>query len=431
MLTAEKNRLLTETGAGTLLGELFRRYWLPVLRAEELPGPDCTPVKVRLLGEDLVAFRDSSGQVGLLEEYCPHRRASLFLGRNEEGGLRCVYHGWKFDVAGKCLEMPCEPRGSTFKDKVRATSYPCVERGGVVWAYLGPAKSIPPPPGFEWTLVPDSHRLVTRWVQGVNFLQALEGTLDSSHLSFLHRGNFASEYVPGAAGPSYMAESTAPEFHLEDADHGLVVGAKRPLGDGRAYWRITQYVLPTFILVPPNARNARNWLGFVPIDDRNTCCWAASWQPTHPMSDEERTRLKSGVGLHMVVIPGTVQPQANRENGYLQDRALQASGASFTGIPGVAAQDFAVVDSAETICDRTKEHLGTSDRAIIAARDLLETSGREVAQGRAPKGSQPGHHAIRSASFVAPLEVTHTERRELFAFDRDRDLAERGAVVAP
>src|SRR5262249_38757937 len=135
MLTKEKNQLLTQIGAGTLLGELFRRYWLPVIRAEELPRPDCTPVKVRLLGEDLVAFRDSSGRVGLLEERCPHRLASLFLGRNEEGGLRCVYHGWKFDVEGKCLEMPCEPKASTFKDKVRATSYPCVERGGVMWAY--------------------------------------------------------------------------------------------------------------------------------------------------------------------------------------------------------------------------------------------------------------------------------------------------------
>lgn len=427
MLTAENNRLLTQTGAGTLLGELFRRYWLPALRVEELPTPDCTPVKVRLLGEDLVAFRDSAGLVGLLEEYCPHRRTSLFLGRNEEGGLRCVYHGWKFNVEGKCLEMPCEPKGSTFKDKVRAKSYPCVERGGVVWAYLGPATSMPPPPGFEWTLVPDAHRLATRWMQGVNFLQALEGTLDSSHLSFLHRGNFSSEYVPGAKGPSHIAESTAPEFHLEEGEHGLVVGAKRPLSDGTAYWRVTQYVMPTFILVPPNARNARNWLGFVPVDDCTTCCWAVSWQPAHPMSEEERARLKGGVGLHMALISGTLIPRANRENGYLQDRALQASGASFTGIPGVGAQDFAVVDSAETICDRTKEHLGTSDRAIIAARELLETSGREVSQGRAPKGNQPNHHAIRSASFVAPVEVAHSERKELLSFDRERDLSEQGA----
>jgi phthalate 4,5-dioxygenase oxygenase subunit len=330
-------------------------------------------------------------------------------------------------VAGTCMELPSEPRGSTFKDKVRARSYPCVERGGVVWAYLGPPSAVPPPPAFEWTLVPDSHRLSTRWLQGVNFLQALEGTLDSSHLSFLHRGNFASEYVPGAKGPGYIAESTAPEFHLEGGAHGLVVGAKRALSDGTAYWRVTQYVMPTFILVPPNARNARNWLGFVPIDDHNTCCWTVSWQPSHPMSDEERARLKSGIGLHMVLIPGTLIPQANRENGYLQDRALQASGASFTGIPGVGAQDFAVVDSAETICDRTKEHLGTSDRAIIAARELLEDGGREVAEGRAPRGSQPEHHTIRAASFVAPVEAAHSARRELLALRPERDLAEQGA----
>ena len=429
MLTAETNRLLTQTAAGTLLGDLFRRYWLPALRVEELATPDGTPVKLRLLGEDLVAFRDTAGRVGLLEEHCPHRRASLFLGRNEHGGLRCVYHGWKFDVAGKCLEMPCEPAGSTFKDKVRARSYPCVERGGVVWAYLGPAASMPPPPGFEWTLVPDTHRLATRWTQGVNFLQALEGTLDSSHLSFLHRGNFSREYVPGAEGPGHIAESTAPEFHLEGAVHGLVVGAKRPLRDGTAYWRVTQYVMPSFILVPPNARNARNWLGFVPIDDHNTWCWAVSWQPAHPMSTEERTRLQSGVGLHMALVPGTLTPRANRDNGYLQDRALQASGVSYTGIPGVGAQDFAVVDSAETICDRTNEHLGTSDRAIIAAREALETEGRAVARGDAPRGNQPSDHAIRAASFIAPVAATHADRRELYAFDQDRDLSGPGAVA--
>lgn len=424
MLTKEKNQLLTQIGAGTLLGELFRRYWLPVIRAEELPRPDCTPVKVRLLGEDLVAFRDSSGRVGLLEERCPHRLASLFLGRNEDGGLRCVYHGWKFDVEGKCLETPCEPKGSTFKDKVRATSYPCVERGGVVWAYLGPAASMPPPPGFEWTLVPDSHRLVTRWVQGVNFLQALEGTLDSSHLAFLHRGGVASAYLPAAVAPGYIADSTAPEFHLADADHGLVVGAKRILNDGNAYWRVTQYVMPTFVFAPPHGNHARNFVGFVPIDDCTTCWWAVSWQPTHPISDEELAWMKSGDGLHMALIPGTLMPRANRENGYLQDRALQASGASFTGIPGVATQDLAVVDSAGAICDRTREHLGTSDRAIIAARELLEDTANEVAQGRAPRGNQPSHHAIRSASFVAPLEMIHTERKDLLSFDRERDLAE-------
>src|SRR6185436_10435668 len=162
---------------GTPLGGLFRRYWLPALHVAELPVPDCPPVRVRLLGEDLVAFRDSSGRVGLLEEHCPHRRTSLFLGRNEGGGLRCVYHGWKFDADGRCMDMPSEPACSTFRDKVRATSYPCVERGGVVWAYLGPAASMPEPPSFEWTLVRASHRLTTRWLQGVNFLQALEGAL--------------------------------------------------------------------------------------------------------------------------------------------------------------------------------------------------------------------------------------------------------------
>src|SRR5579884_1719760 len=217
MLTKEENEYITRTGPGTPMGALFRRYWMPALLSEELPEPDGAPVQVRLLGEDLVAYRDSAGQVGLLGEFCPHRKASLFLGRNEERGLRCVYHGWKFDVTGACVDMPNEPAESNFKDKIRHTAYPCREAGGVVWAYMGPRERMPELPQFEWTLVPDSQRVVSKLHQANNWLQGLEGGIDSSHVSFLH-----SSRQSGPAGPTrtfgvggiFSSTDTAPKFSL-------------------------------------------------------------------------------------------------------------------------------------------------------------------------------------------------------------------------
>src|SRR5579885_1952307 len=175
MLSQEENELITRVGPGTPMGAALRRYWLPALLVEELPAPDCPPVRVRLLGEDLVAFRDSMGQLGLLGAHCPHRGASLFFGRNEECGLRCVYHGWKFDVAGACVDMPSEPEESTFKERVRATAYPCVERGGVVWTYMGPPALQPPLPELEWALLPEPQRYASKRLQECNWLQAMEG----------------------------------------------------------------------------------------------------------------------------------------------------------------------------------------------------------------------------------------------------------------
>ena len=186
MLTREDNELLTQTGPGTPMGEFFRRFWMPVLLSEELPTPDCSPVRVKVLSEHLVAFRDTDGRVGVADNYCPHRRASLFFGRNEECGLRCVYHGWKFDVNGDCVDMPSEPAESNFKDKVKIKAYPAREYGSCVWVYMGPPALQPELPGFEWARVPDDHRVVTRFIQHSNYMQCTEGEIDSCHVSFLH-----------------------------------------------------------------------------------------------------------------------------------------------------------------------------------------------------------------------------------------------------
>ncbi|MCH6546129.1 MAG: Rieske 2Fe-2S domain-containing protein [Deltaproteobacteria bacterium] len=185
MLSREDNERLTRTGRGTPMGDLMRRYWIPAMLTWELPEPDCPPIRVRLLGEDLVAFRDTNGVVGVLDNHCPHRRASLFFGRNEECGLRCVYHGWKYDVDGHCVDQMNEP--IQFKDKVHLAAYPTIEQGGAIWAYMGPTELQPPPPMFAWTQVPSSHRHVTKVVQDCNWLQGLEGGIDTSHAQILHR----------------------------------------------------------------------------------------------------------------------------------------------------------------------------------------------------------------------------------------------------
>src|SRR5919198_3690338 len=226
MLSRTENELLTRVGPGTPMGALLRCFWQPFALASELPGPDCDPLRVRLLGEDLVAFRDSAGAVGLLAAHCPHRGASLFFGRNEEGGLRCVYHGWKFDAAGACLDMPNEPAESDFKHKVKAVAYPVQERGGVLWAYLGPPADVPSAPELEWTHVPENQRYVSKRIQRCNFLQNVEGEVDSSHVSFLHSKGSA----PDAAGirdlrstlPDYMARDRAPRFFVLPTDYGLM-----------------------------------------------------------------------------------------------------------------------------------------------------------------------------------------------------------------
>src|SRR4051794_39897140 len=250
MLTPELNERIVRVGAGTPMGNALRAYWLPAVLTEEVE-PDGTPLRVRLLGEDLVAFRDTNGQVGLIQNNCPHRGASLFFGRNEEAGVRCVYHGWKFSVDGTCVDMPNEPAESDFKQKVRATAHPCTERGGVVWAYLGSQDSMTQPPELEWTRVPESHRIVTKRIQYCSYLQNVEGEVDSSHVSFLHsKPNSAAESAGIKADasltplPDYMARDRAPRFFVLPTEYGMLIGARRDAESDSYYWRITQFLMP-------------------------------------------------------------------------------------------------------------------------------------------------------------------------------------------
>lgn len=421
----EENEFLTRTGPGTPIGELFRRYWIPALLADDLAGPDCAPVRVRLLGEDLVAFRDTSDRIALIDQQCPHRGASLFFGRNEEGGLRCVYHGWKFDVEGRCVEMPSEPSDSHFKDKIRVKCYPARDLGGVIWTYMGPPNLMPSLPELEWAVVPDSHRYLSRRLQECNYLQAMEGGIDSSHVSSLHSdAALVSEKTKASVlrgkgiGRELVRGDTAPKFEVTETKYGLLIAARRDADDDNYYWRITQWLMPWYTMIPPYGESPLRGHAWVPINDEISWVYNVSWHPTRPLTREEIAEMRAGGGIHTEMIPGTNQAKQNKANDYLIDRELQKSGISYTGIKGIAVQDIAVQESMGPIYDRTKEHLGTSDTAIIAERRLLMNAARGLEQGSTPPGVDPASQRVRAVSLILRREVPFQEGAKDFLVAR-------------
>ncbi len=322
MLRKEQNELLTQTGPGTAMGQLFRSYWLPALLAEELPENDCPPVRVKLLSERLVAFRDSEGRYGLIDEFCAHRGVSLWFGRNEEGGLRCPYHGWKYDVNGQCMEVPSEPVESGFCKKVKLTSYPLVKIGDVLWTYMGPADKKPPLPEWEFALVPPEQSFTSKRLQECNWLQAMEGGIDSSHVSFLHRGDLGSDPLfKGAKGNQYNLNDMQPHFEVVEQPGGLFIGARRNAENGKYYWRITPWVMPCFTMIPPRGDHPIHGHFWVPIDDETCWAWSYDFHPVRALTKTEVDAMKDGAGVHCKYVPGTYRPLANKDNDYLIDRA--------------------------------------------------------------------------------------------------------------
>jgi phthalate 4,5-dioxygenase oxygenase subunit len=411
MLSAEDNARLTRVSAGTPMGDAFRRYWIPALLSEELPEPDGPPVRVRLLGEDLVAFRDTHGAIGLVDAFCPHRRAPLFFGRNEECGLRCVYHGWKFDVTGACVDMPSEPlssragRRTLFKSKVTLTSYPTWEGGGFVWTYMGPPATMPAHPDYELVRVPETHRYPSKTLEECNWLQALEGGLDSSHATIMHN------FQVGDLGWLRDYEATVPQIDVERTAYGYRYSGVRRTSEHQ-WVRVYHYVMPAmqmrgtiqgqdFHLTP--RIDGHIW---IPIDDENT--WVFNFMYSHdpaaPLTLEEALRVETNGGRGPDdLLPG-YRSVRNRHNDYLIDRQLQKT-STMTGIRGVNTQDFAVQEGMGPIVDRSKEHLGTTDRPIIAMRALLLEATRDAAAGKPPRGSNPADsHNVRPADHHVPLE---------------------------
>jgi phthalate 4,5-dioxygenase oxygenase subunit len=431
MMTAEDNKLLTRTGPDAPMGEVMRQYWIPVLLSAELPERDCPQKKLKVLGEDLLAFRDTDGRVGLVEPVCPHRGANLYYGRNEQRGLRCVFHGWKFDVTGQCVDMPTAAPDSMYKQRVNIKAYPTRERGGYIWAYMGKEAEPPALPDLSFALVPESHRYVSKKWQDCNYLQSLEGAVDTAHFSFLHmilgtenmdEAQAVERLKHAALGAQavrndrfrWVRDDPMPNFSVNEMDSGLVIGAARRANEEDLYWRITHFLLPNHALAP-SAFPGENYHGqtFVPVSD--TSCWiyTYTWNPDRPLTEQEIAMARNGHTVHAKV-DEHYMPLRNMRNDYLLDRDDQKH-CSFTGIHGVSEQDAAIQDSQGPIVDRTREHLGSTDIGIVRLRKLLLQQVRDSMNGIAPAAlSHPEAYATHSGGWVAhrskPLDEVMVER---------------------
>ena len=411
MLRKEQNDLLTQTGPDTPMGRLFRSSWIPALLPEELPENECPPVRVKLLSERLVAFRDTEGRLGLIDEFCAHRGISLWFGRNEDCGLRCPYHGWKFDVTGQCTDIPSEAMNPGFATKVKMKSYPLVERGGVLWTYMGPPEQQPPLPEWEFCTVPTSQSYTSKRIQECNWLQSMEGGIDSSHVSFLHRGDINSDPLfKGAKGNQYNLADARPVFEVVESPGGLYIGARRNAENGNYYWRITQYVVPSFTMIAPRGNHPVHGHFWIPIDDENCWTWSFDYHPTRSLTDAEFAAMRAGKGIHVKLIPGTYRPLANKDNDYLMDREAQKSGRTYSGIEGFGMQDASLQESMGPIVDRTKETLVSTDSGIIMARQrLLRAAKALVENAETPPGVDTAHQRVRSVSIVLPPDQPYKD----------------------
>ena len=385
MLTPEENDLLCLVTGEAPMGQLMRRHWQPVCLVEEVSEPDGAPIRARLFGEDLVVFRDTNGRVGVLGEYCPHRGASLALGRNEECGLRCLYHGWKMDVAGNVVEMVSEPAASGMADKVKHKAYPTHEWAGFVWAYMGPKETMPEFRPPTWAPSPEARVSVAKTLVPCNWAQVLEGAIDSAHSSSLHSSDMVPARVEGAKATdkTWLRPSTdkAPRLQVQRTGYGFRYAAlRRPIANGSThdYVRSSVFVAPASALIPPNDRyNVANIN--VPIDDTHTAFYFIAWG--HPANTPDtatwRKFLCQQVGVDL---DRSYRPLRTLDNDFWQDRQMMKSG-NFTGIAGFPNQDIAMWVTMGPIADRTRDRLGASDLAIVEFRLQMVAAVRAFGAG--------------------------------------------------
>jgi phthalate 4,5-dioxygenase oxygenase subunit len=375
MITREENDLLCRVENNAPMGQLMRRHWVPICLIEEVSEPDGAPVKARILGEDLVVFRNTEGQVGVMDEYCPHRRASLVFGRNEEGGLRCLYHGWKMDVSGNVVEMSSEPEASGMLDKVKHKAYHTKEWGGFVWAYMGTEETVPTFEPPRWAPTAETRVSVAKVIIPVNWAQILEGAIDSAHSSSLHSSDMVPARVDGAKATdkNWLRPSTdkAPRMQVQRAGYGFRYAAvRRPIFNAQThdYVRATVFVAPWTVLIPPN--NLYNVANVnVPVDDTNTCFYFIGWG--HPSQTPETATWRKFLGQTVGVdLDQYYRPLRSYENRYWQDRQAMKSG-NFTGISGIPNQDMAMWITMGKIADRSHDRLGASDMAIVEFRKQM------------------------------------------------------------
>jgi phthalate 4,5-dioxygenase oxygenase subunit len=395
MTTVMEGAELTRVGPGTVMGELMRQYWIPAAMSSELKAGGA-PLRLLLLGERLIGFRDSAGKVGVMDHRCPHRCASLFLGRNEGNGLRCVYHGWKFDVEGHCVDMPSVPSHQDFKDKVSAKAYRVTERAGVVWVYMGAAAEAPPFPEIEAALLPESELTVVFGQRTCNFMQALEGDIDTSHFGFLHGGHVDANELPEDNLLRYTVQNRTPEYYVADSDWGTTYAAHRQAGDGRTYWRFANFLMPFWTQTPqgefPHQVDIRAW---VPMDDTHTMFVHLSWNGRKRAIG---TVKKDGSPLPGFGFGHRYQPnttdwlgrwrlQDGEANDWGIDREAQLANTTYTGIDNIHMQDQAVTESMGPITDHALEHLAPSDQMVARTRRRLLQAARALRdKGTLPPG---------------------------------------------
>jgi len=420
MLSESDNDLLCRIGPGTLMGEFMRQYWIPAVRSDELPSPDCPSVRIKLLGEELISYRTASGAVGLIQNACPHRGASLFFGRNEEEGLRCVYHGWKFDVTGACVDMPSEPAESNFKSKVRARAYPTRERCGIIWAYMGPREgdNLPPLPDIEASMLSEGPHQISILHRPCNWMQGWEGEMDTVHAAFLHGGATTLDKAKPGTGAWYSAKSRAARFSAMDTDFGTSYGAYRPAEDDTYYWRIAHMLFPFYAMPPlgPLGKNATIGM-YVPMDDDHTLQWEIMIEPgvgstLQGLDGRAQAPGAPTTGRGVTLPNGTgwyerFNIEQNMANDYLIDREAQRNLESYTGIHGVRQQDMAVTESMGTIYTRFREHLGTTDTMIIRTRRRLLNAAKAYRETGQPSigVDNPEVYHQRSGDLVLPRNV--------------------------
>ncbi len=424
MLSQVDNEALCRVGPGTLMGNFFREYWLPALQTGELPDPDCPPVRIKLLGEELIAFRDTTSAVGLIDNNCPHRRASLFFGRNEESGLRCVYHGWKFDVNGECVDMPSEPAESNFKDKVKIKSYPTHERNGVIWAYMGPKATPPALPELEGNM--HGSYYITVLFRNNNWMQGIEGEIDTVHASILHGGHVLPENVRPGSFTYYQSKNRAGKFKVQETPVGNSYGMYRVAEEDSYYWRVGHYLFPCFAMPPvPTLGMEARFLAYVPMDDEHTLEWSIGVREDDGLAisaRQAREYLGNGTGWYDRYVI-----EQNWDNDFQIDREAQRTMTSWSGISGVRQQDMAMTEGMGVILDRTSEHLGTTDQMIIRTRRMLLRAARALAEdGTPPPGVEnPQDYHLRSGQVILS--------RDADWWEDTRDLRERfeaGAAAA-
>ena len=410
MLTKEENDLLTRVEGDSPMGGIMRAHWLPICLSEEVAQADCDPVRQRILGENLVVFRDSDGRIGVLDEMCPHRKASLAFGRNEECGLRCLYHGWKFDVDGNCVDMSSEPPGSILAQKVKQKSYPAHEASGFVWVWMGNAEARPEfdPPVFQPT--PETRVSIARMIVNCNYAQILEGAIDSAHSSSLHSSDMLPARVDGAKANSqfWQRPSTdkAPRLFVDRTSFGFRYSAiRRPIKDAGTmdYVRTTIFIAPYTVQIPSN--NLYNIaILHVPVDDTHTAFHFIAWGgETTPGVEEWRKFLAMQVGID---VDARFVGKRKRENDYLQDRQAMKLG-NWTGIPGIPNQDVVMWETIGAIADRSAELLGASDLAIVEYRRIMVEAARAFAAGGGAIGAGPqriAHGKLQSFEGIVPKD---------------------------